>query len=149
MADMPPEDTGHRLDRIVSRTTGDGRHTILTLHTKHRDTKEVLAPFQFFTNYEGLSVLIRALQQAARHCVDNLAKSGASEELTKPLREIQIEHLQSSSVGLSIDKTAVSLEIQTIEGTITRFAIDPETTKKLAEGLRLCVEQTRGKSSLS
>lgn len=129
MADLPPEETGHRLDRVDSRTSGDGRHTIITLQTKHRETKEGLAPFRFFTNYEGLSVLIRALQQAARHCVDNLVKSGASGELTKPLREIQIEHLQSSSVGLSTDKTAVALEIQTIEGTLTRFAIDPETTR--------------------
>ena len=135
MSDKSEEETGHRLINIGTKIAPDGRHTLVRMLTAHRDTGEARDPFKFFTDYEGLSLLIKSLQQAAQVSVNNLVNSGASEKLTKELREIQVEHYQSSATVVSSDKAAVSLQIQTVEGTLSNFSIDPDSAKKLAESL--------------
>ena len=145
MSDNPEEETGHRLINIGTKIAPDGRHTLVRLLTTHRETGEARDPFKFFTDYEGLNILIKSLQQAAQNSVNNLVKSGASKELTKELREIQVEHYQSSAAVVSTDKAAVSLQIQTVEGTLSNFAIDPDSAKKLAESLMDAVKQANQK----
>ena len=145
MSDNSEEETGHRLINIGTKIAPDGKHTLIRLLTAHRDTGEAREPYKFFTDYEGLNLLIKSLQQAAQKSVINLVESGDSEEITKKLREIQVEHYQSSATEVSTDKAAVNLQIQTVEGTLSNFAIDPGSAKKLAESLIDAVNNAKQK----
>jgi len=144
--DLPETETGGRLEQITYRVTGDGRHVIFTCGTSGGTP---LPPVRFFTGYEGLGLLIMTMHQAARAQIEGLAKSGAAEELTKPIRSMIVTHVKATAVGLSTDKTAVSLQVQTMEGHLASFAVDPMTARTLGQSLIDTAAHTAPKSSLS
>jgi len=104
---------------------------------------------RFFTDYEGLSLLIATLHSAARASADNLVKSGAAAAFTMALRKIVVTHIQSFAVGISTNRTTVSMQIQTMEGPLSSFAADPQTARKLAEYLTEAADQLKSPSSLN
>jgi len=147
--ELPIDDTGHRLANINFHVTGDGQHTILTFGIVDRSTKASLPSPRFFTDYEGLSLLIATLHSAARASADNLVKSGAAAAFTMALRKIVVTHIQSFAVGISTNRTTVSMQIQTMEGPLSSFAADPQTARKLAEYLTEAADQLKSPSSLN
>jgi hypothetical protein len=149
MGTIPINETGHRLNSFNATVSGDGRHVIIVLDVIDRDTKEPMEQFRCFTSYQGLSMLIAKFIEAARTSVEKLIASGVSKELTEPLREVSVFHFASGAVGLSTDKTTVSLEIQTAEGPLLAFAFDPQSAQKIGESLTSTVKQVKPKSSLN
>jgi hypothetical protein len=147
--DLSHDDTGDRLEQISYRISGDGRQVIFDFATSDRSKAPRPTPIRFFTGYEGLGLLIMTLHQAARAQIERLAKSGASEDLTKSLRSMIVTHVQSAAVGLSTEKTTVSLQVQTMEGHLASFAVDPTTARTLGQSLIDTAARTAPKSSLS
>jgi hypothetical protein len=146
---MLVDDTGHRLANVSFLVTGDREHTIMTFGVVDRSSRTPLPSPRFFTDYQGLGLLITTLLSAARKSLDGLIKSGTSEALTAALRRVMVTHLQSGAVGISTDRTAVSMEIQTIEGHLVSYALDPDTARKLARSLLDAADQLKPPSALN
>ena len=120
---------------------------VTLLDVVDNETQKPQPPIRCVIDQQGLSLVIAKFMQSAKIARDKIAAS-AGAVATQAARHIQALHCRAGAVGLSTDKTTVSLEIQTLEGPTFAYAIDPVSARQLAEHLLKMSRQAKTKAQL-
>lgn len=146
-SDVHDEQAARKLRSLNTIVSGDGRETTIVLDVVDGETKKPQPPIRCVIDQQGLSLVIAKFMQSAKIARDKLAAS-AGAVAAQATRHIQALHFRSGTVGLSTDKTTVSLEIQTLEGPTLAFAVDPSSARQLAEHLLKTSVQAKTRAQL-
>jgi hypothetical protein len=147
-SDAHDGEAARKLRSLNTIVSGDGRETEIVLDVVDGATKAPQPPIRCVTDQQGLSLMIAKFMQSARIARDKIAAADGA-PAPHAERQIQALHFRSGVVGLSTEKTTVTLEIQTFEGPTFAFALDPASARQTAEHLLKMSRKAKTKAQLN
>jgi hypothetical protein len=133
---LPVKETGNRMTNFGVHPISDGRHIVLTFLTEDPDTKKPTGEVRFFMTTRGLSMLIAKLNEGARRSIDMLVATGAAQALRDEIAEgLEVLTVTASWLAPAHATNKVALELETAEGPLLAFALDPQQARTMAQQL--------------